>query len=372
MELNVYDRSMNTIGLIEKITSLIWIRRYWSIGEFKMLVPFTERHAQWLKKDNILMKRGDTEAAEIRYVNIRKNSDGLEEIEVQGRFITCWIGKRIIRNQIITTDNTQNIINRIVRENATNPSQTARKIPNVVMNADASTGSGNIVYTSEAYANAILEIETRAKQAKLGFRMITNVRTGAHAFSVYAGRNLTADQTENPPCVFSQEFDNVNTQEYTNSIESLKTTAYIGGENATPRVVREVGGSAYGLDRDEIFVNATDITKTYTDTSGNQVTQTDAQYNAALDARGASELEQHAETLNFSSTINTRANLKYKEDYDLGDRVTCVNKRWGVQINVRITEIAEVYEQNIESIEITFGESLPALLGTIRQTIKGG
>lgn len=34
------------------------------------------------------MKRGDTEAAEIRYVHISKNSQGLEEIEVQGKFTT--------------------------------------------------------------------------------------------------------------------------------------------------------------------------------------------------------------------------------------------------------------------------------------------
>ena len=85
---------------------------------------------------------------------------------------------------------------------------------------------------------------------------------------------------------------------------------------------------------------------------------------------GASELEQYAETLSFASKINTHANLKYREDYDLGDRVTCVNKRWGIKINVRITEVMETYQQNIEEIDITFGESLPALLTQIRQITK--
>ena len=74
--------------------------------------------------------------------------------------------------------------------------------------------------------------------------------------------------------------------------------------------------------------------------------------------------------MSFSSTINTRANLKYREDYDLGDRVTCVNKRWGIKINVRITEVAETYQQNMEEIDITFGESLPALITQIRQITK--
>ena len=216
----------------------------------------------------------------------------------------------------------------------------------------------------------ILALETAAKAAKLGFRSRSDVRTGKHYFSVYAGRNLTADQTENPPCIFSQEFDNITEQEYTNSVENLKTTAYVGGEEVEPRVVAEVGGGASGLDREEIFVNATDITKVYTDSAQTEITRTDAEYLACLLERGASELEQYAETLSFSSKINTHANLKYREDYDLGDRVTCVNKRWGIKINVRITEVSETYQQNIEEIDITFGESLPALLTQIRQIAK--
>lgn len=78
----------------------------------------------------------------------------------------------------------------------------------------------------------------------------------------------------------------------------------------------------------------------------------------------------YAETLAFGSKINTNANLKYGTDYDLGDRVTCINKRWNVRIDVRITEIAETYETSGEEIDITFGESLPALLTQIRQITK--
>ena len=81
-------------------------------------------------------------------------------------------------------------------------------------------------------------------------------------------------------------------------------------------------------------------------------------------------MEQCAETLSFGSKVNTLANLIYRTDYDLGDRVTCVNKRWGIRIDVRITEIAETYQNNVEEIDITFGESLPALLTQIRQITK--
>ena len=374
MELYVYSSEMELQGIAEKIASLIWTRRYWSCGEFKLLVPFTEEHSRMLVKNNIIMKRGDDEAAQIRYVSITKNSQGLEEIEVQGKFLIAWIGKRIIKKQIITNDTTQNILYRIVRENVTNPADTARKIPDVsIATDDEDTESGVIDYTSEQYTNAQLAAETAAKAAKLGIRMRTDARTGAHVFSVYEGRDLTAGNTAgNAPCIFSQEFDNIVEQEYTNSVENLKTTAFVGGEEkeGVARKVAEVGGSAAGLAREEVFINATDIVQEYEDDDGEQVTLTDTEYLALLSARGAEELEQYAETLSFGSKINTFANLIYRTDYDLGDRVTCVNKRWGIRIDVRITEIAETYQNNVEEIDITFGESLPALLTQIRQITK--
>ena len=374
MELYVYSRDMTLQGIVEKISSLIWTRRYWSCGEFKLLVPFTEEHARLLVKENIIIKRGGNEAAEIRYIHITKNSQGMEEIEVQGKFLLSWIGKRILTTQIITKDTTQNILYRIVRENVTNPADTARKIPDVsIATDDEDTESGVIDYASEQYTNAQLAAETAAKAAKLGIRMRTDARTGAHVFSVYEGRDLTAGNTAgNAPCIFSQEFDNIVEQEYTNSVENLKTTAFVGGEEkeGVARKVAEVGGSAAGLAREEVFINATDIVQEYEDDDGEQVTLTDAEYLALLSARGAEELEQYAETLSFGSKINTNANLKYGTDYDLGDRVTCINKRWNVRIDVRITEIAETYETSGEEIDITFGESLPALLTQIRQITK--
>lgn len=374
MELYVYSSDMELQGIVEKIASLIWTRRYWSCGEFKLLVPFTEEHSRMLVKNNIIMKRGDDEAAQIRYVSITKNSQGLEEIEVHGKFLIAWIGKRIIKKQIITNDTTQNILYRIVRENVTNPADTVRKIPDVsIADDDADTESGVIDYTSEQYTNAQLAAETAAKAAKLGIRMRTDARTGTHVFSVYEGRDLTAGNSAgNAPCIFSQEFDNIVEQEYTNSIENLKTTAFVGGEEkeGVARKVAEVGGSAAGLAREEVFINATDIVQEYEDDDGEQVSLTDTEYLALLSARGAEELEQYAETLSFGSKVNTFANLIYRTDYDLGDRVTCVNKRWGIRIDVRITEIAETYQNNVEEIDITFGESLPALLTQIRQITK--
>lgn len=297
----------------------------------------------------------------------------MEEIEVQGKFLLSWIGKRILTTQIITKDTTQNILYAIVKQTCTNAGA-ARNIPNFsISTTDADTGSGQIDYTSEQYANAPACGGNGGEGGEAGYSGSDKCPHGqAYLFRLRRARSYGGQYRRERALYLFAGVDNIVEQEYTNSVENLKTTAYVGGEEkeGVTRKVAEVGGSSTGLSRDEVFINATDIVQEYENESGQTVTLTTAQYLALLSARGVEELEQYAETLAFGSKINTNANLKYGTDYDLGDRVTCINKRWNVRIDVRITEIAETYETSGEEIDITFGESLPALLTQIRQITK--
>lgn len=90
-------------------------------------------------------------------------------------------------------------------------------------------------------------------------------------------------------------------------------------------------------------------------------------YIAMLKTRGGAELENYGKNINFVSTINTNSNLKFKADFDLGDRITCKETKWGIQIDARITEVTETYQKGEETIEATFGDSLPTLVDQIRK-----
>ena len=61
------------------------------------------------------------------------------------------------------------------------------------------------------------------------------------------------------------------------------------------------------------------------------------------------------------------SNLKFKADFDLGDRITCKETKWGIQIDARITEVTETFQKGEETIEATFGDSLPTLVDQIRK-----
>jgi hypothetical protein len=363
MELFIYDTSLELLGIIDEISALAWTRRYWECGEFSLLVPMTSRHASLLQNGRLIARKDTDELGEIRYLTVAKDESGLEQIEVQGKFLTHWIGRRLLLSGIVSASPTHELLARIIHENMITPSDSRRIIPDLTLADMSSLVSESVDCACAVYGNALDTCSERAKLAKLGFRIITDLKQKKHFFLVYKGLDRTFGQTENSICIFSPDFDNVLSQEYTHSVENVATAAYVGGEEAEgePRQVVEISDDAFiGLDRIEFFDNASDISQSYMEDDVEQQLSPEA-YHALLTARGHQVLDQKTESISFSSHIDTHANLIYKKDFDLGDRVTCVNKRWGIRIDSRITEITESFESGKEELEITFGTSIPSL-----------
>lgn len=100
-------------------------------------------------------------------------------------------------------------------------------------------------------------------------------------------------------------------------------------------------------------------------------TLTDEEYAALLTNKGNETLTVSREVMTFNGAINPNSNLEYRVDYDLGDIVTQVNNEWGVELDARITEIEEVYENKEMELNITFGNDVPTLIDKIKQLGKG-
>jgi hypothetical protein len=405
MELHIYDVELNRLGVIDEITSFIWIRRYSASGEFKLLLPHTQRHMDLLKMNRLLIKGDDSEPGIIRHISIRENTQGVEELEISGKFASSWLKKRIVFDNIDTTDNLltlggytiPELILRIVGENVTSPVDTHRTIPNIklpepsVMPLPPITivpphqgifppyipspprpgiiSSRQVDYAVEEFANVLDAVEGAAKASSMGFGIYADVFEKTFTFILYEGRDLTSGNPDNVPCIFSKEFDNVHKQELLRGMDNLRTAAYVGGEvkENTARRIVEVNAGVTGHDREELFVNASDLRQTYRDHRNRNRTIPLPQYLEMLYQRGEEELANHTETFAFESEINTRSNLVYKSDYDLGDLVTCFNKEWDVSADVRITEVQEIYQDGIAELIIIFGEDMPTLTQVVKQ-----
>lgn len=383
VELRVYDQELTPLGVIDEIASLLWTPTYWNegtVGDIKLLAPMSENNKRLLTKGNIMVLHDGTadytnevgtwrRGTQIRYRRITKDTEGAEQIEVQGHFLKKWLSKRVMINKIAMTGTEQEKINRIVAENCGTDAETKRQFKQFIILAQEDLGGSSNEYSNKDFADVGKEIYDRAVVGKLGYDILINENTRQYGFWLYKGRDLTSGNGEgNTPAVFSREFDNVNEQEYTESDEGSRNVMYATGaandNGVTPLVEIDNGGT--GIDRNEVYVDMSSISRKYTKDKV-EVTITEAEYLKMLAAAAGDGLEDYGETVAFTANINIASNLKYGKDFYLGDRITCIEKNWGIRMDARITAVCFTYQNGKKEIEATLGESLPTLLQQIRK-----
>lgn len=383
MDVRVFDKELNALGLVDEMTSLIWTIRYFSVGEVKILAPMTENNRQLLSVGNLLVKHDEyidfvdanedtwRRAAEINYVRYAKDEKGQEQIEARGSIISSWLNQRVINPQIQLNGTCQEVVNRLIERNIGTDATASRKFPQFVMLDQEDLGGDSTEYSNEELKALGDEVRDVCQQGKIGYDLLICERLKQFGFYLYDGKNLTSGNTDgNPPCIFSRDFDNVNEQEYEDDTSNVKNHAFVRGaadSNNKQEVVEVDEDGASGYELMEVLIDASDIQRTAENSQGEQQDIPVATYRAMLATRGNTELAQRIENYTFNSSINIMSNLRYKEDFDLGDRVTCIEKRWGITINSRITAITQTFERGKTLIEATFGESAPTLLDKIKK-----
>lgn len=354
MELYIFDKDLNRLGILDKYESLIWNRKANEVGVFELHCSVEKDNIELLKKDNIIFKSNDLiEGAYIQNIYLEEDKEGKETIKVMGKFISGYIGKRIIWNRETINDTVENAIRRLVNNNCIDTTD-VRKIP--LLELSELQGYTEKINYQVGYKNLEEEVCSLAKEKDINFRVVTDLENKKHKFTLYKGIDRSVSQSINPICVFSREFENLNEQSYSNESDSIKNVALIGGEGeGSNRIFTTIGNNS-GLEREELFVDADDIRSTRDD----DTVILKEEYVKLITQRGFEKLNEYKEIINFESKVNViNSNLTYKEDFDLGDYVTCVNKKWGVTVNVKITEIEEVYENDGIKVNVLFGDKVP-------------
>jgi hypothetical protein len=362
MELYIFDKQLNFIGIIDDYSSFRWVRRYNKKGEFELQYSVITEKIQLLQKGNIIYKKGDDEAGCIDYRKLKKDSNGKEVLVVKGKFLTGYLNRRIIFGSENINDTVENTMRTIVNKNCISPTDNNRIINNLIL--------GNLMGFTEtisyqvSYKNLGDELENLSNTSDLGFKVSFDINNKQLIFNVYKGLDRSINQNANPRAIFSKEFDNVLEQEFTDSSDNYKNVAIVQGLSDGYTTKMETVGDSSGIDRFEVFVDQSSLS---TDIDGG--TMTDVEYSNLLISKGNESLAETKEVQTFESKININSNLRYKIDFDLGDIVTCINNKWGLILNSRIIEVEEIYESQ-QQINITFGNNIPTLIDKVKYISK--
>ena len=341
----MYGNTRQLVGIVESFEYLRWTRRYSLCGAFELKAIATPDSIALLTLGHLLWKSDDEEVGIIEHLEMAQSDK--ETITVSGRFATSLLAHRIIWGTETLSGDLSACALQLINSHLIAPSDTNRQISGIFFTSPI---LGVTVNTQVSHKNLLDTITGLCDASDRGIKTVFNPATGDLLIALYTG----ADS----PAVFSREYENLTMQIYTQSAVDYANTALIGGEGeGTSRILASIAYTA-GEARREVFVDAKDLRQA----------DFGAGYSTALLYRGQNRLSELAMAHSFDAEVNPHGNLRYRVDFDLGQMVTVLSKKWGVTLAARITEIEESYDASGQSLNIVFGRGALSLL----QKLKGG
>lgn len=348
VSIRIFDKSLNFLGEIDSYTSLFYVRKWENYGEFEF--HMAEVDISLIKKGNIIMLNKDGyRTGVIEHIEIKEENK--EDITIKGFSLSYWLTQRITVPPIgyayhEFNTSVEDIMIALVKSNAADPIDVKRKIP--YLQVELSQGRGEILQFQTRYKTLSDELTKLSKTSGLGFTIFLDYKNKRLLFKVLSGRDLTYNQRINPPAIFSIEYDNIINQNYIESNIGYKNVGYVAGQGeGANRQIEVISNELTGFDRRETFIDARDITE-----------------GVSLADRGKLKLAENVAIQSFECEVDTK---DYKRDWDLGDIVTTVSKKYNFKINNRVTEVKEIYESSGFKVEPTFGVSIPLASEKIKQ-----
>lgn len=370
--LEIRDRSLKLIGVIDNATSIIWVTEYYGAGHLEIYAPMTDNTIKLLKKGNYVVRRDEVQAAIIEAVSYKESAESGMMIIARGRMLKSILDRRLAYKlkgshhikPVRVTGYVRNVRN-VVRDQAGTLAGTVRMIKGLIIGSDGGITKKIETDTElegessrqSSYKNLLTFTDSILQEYECGALMrLTNT---ALVYDLYEGKDRTVNNTDgNKPVIFSQNFDNLLSATFDTDETFYKNYALIGGEGeGENRFFAEFKETeATGLDRRETFVNALDVPQTYTDDQGQEHTYTDDEYTALLVGQAQTELKELIITEKMEAELNLiYSPFKLREDFSLGDKVTIQDNKLDLYMNVRILKITEVQDANGYMASLEYG-----------------
>lgn len=345
--IRIFNEDLEFIGEIDEFFSLYFIRKWSTYGEFEFHVRNFNK--ELLKRGNIILIDNDmSKAGIIEYIEI--SDENGEDIKIKGFSLLYMLTYRLVipkddQNIYQFKNYASEIMKGLVKDNAI--IEGSRKIPNLAVGNTSNLGR-KFEY-KVCYTNLCDEITKLCNISGLGATIDFDYINKKLIFKVLEGKNLTYYQNINPPAIFAFEYDNIKSQNYIESSIPMKNCAYAVDNNSKLSVINN---SVSGLNRREMLVDAkkselsSDVTK------------------VAL-----TNLDNNNEICSYECEVNP---LGYRDTWDIGDIVTSISKKYNFEVNSRVSEVKETYENNCIKVEPTFGDIIPTVLDIIKDNSSNG
>lgn len=339
----VADRNFQAELIADAFISFIWTDRYLGYGEFEFYAPISQELIDVFTIDKYVFEKSSDRVMIVETRETTTDAEAGPTIKISGRSLESILERRIVWKQTVLKGKLQAEVKRLLTENLIDPTNPARKIENFVFKESTDERITTLDVDTQFFGETLYDaIYSLCEDKKIAFR-IRLTADNQFEFELFVGADRTYAQTENVWVVFSPAFDNLLSSDHLESRTTLKNVALSAGEGeGSDRKTSEVFGDKEpsGLDRRELFVDASGVSSTTEDGS-----MLESEYLEQLKEKGKESLSENKETDTFEGEIESSIQYVYGRDFFIGDLVQVENE-FGRQAISRVTEMVRCQDQN--------------------------
>lgn len=350
MILHVFDDTFTYRGRVENWINMTWTEEFRGEGKFTLVTYDTDKYAEILRH-GWYFYRTDRKIA-MMAVKVERDTDK-NTITVCGYSTLHLLSRRIIDLPVKCTNVEAGIYTLINGD--------LRGLPYVeTAPVKGLTETCEFEIEGEVMLDAVLAL---LGESKYGIRSNFDHENKKHVIEVYDGVDRTYD-SESGGTVFSQEFGNLRSLVATEDDDIYKNVAYVTGADASdPRTIyyQYVSPDAGPQSNwREIIVSG----------ENQEEDQDRSEWQAKQKQLAIEALQSCKNALSFEVELGLGV---FGEKYDLGDKVTCKSKRYGLQFDTQIMEYKYSYKSGVESVTVVLGDRpLDYVQSSIIKSSSGG
>ncbi len=367
------------LGIVEGIKSIAWDVTFSGTSSFKMWVARSKSNYDILKHGNVVASNGD--AFLVQKVEVDRDEDDGILMCVSGKSIDVLMSQRIVAGTYVADGKYLSEVvhdlffDNFVKMGSNNLFGRWRSFGGMVggvMESSVTGKYGPTLNFQTSYSNVLDQLDKVTDGTGYGWKLKFSASDKKLRMTLSGVVDKTS--TSSGPIVLSTDFEDILSSEYSNDYSDLKTIAYVFGEGegserkhvTVDLSDKLLGSSLSDTMASEMYVDARDLQSTYKDSSGDEKTMSDEQYESLLLDRGTKKLLENAVSESFSADVRVFGNTQFVlgKDYTLGDKVTVIDKDLGVLMDAVLVKVEESISDKYE-IKCSFGDSKVSLVDKI-------
>lgn len=345
MELFGLDNKFNIVCQLVP-SSLQWNRRYYTFGDFSLRID----SSQYDEQIAYVFSNGRKELGLVQKVEWKSDENG-ETLDLSGFFAEKLLDDAVIYPTYYADGSLVDVVKTMcmVYANLNLKYVFSEPISDKVM----------FQTTGSQLGTKLFDI---LSQHEASMRLYYDISDLQMKLELYRGKNRVQGNPNRLNYVrFSTAWDNLHEPNVLVDESDYRNYAIVGGQGeGANRTYVEVDQSN-GQKKKKIFI---DSRNSQYDSSK----QTWQQYLDGLKQEGIEELNNHKKIVNVDFSPITDGYV-YMTDYDLGDMCECYIEPIGVEVQGRIVEIHETYENGVMNIELELGDQIISKINKLERGI---